>query len=78
MTNKQKTWGGKREGAGRKPKYGSRSTQITISIPPILKTHIDNIRGDESRSEYITHLLSSASGCSIESRDQSEVNHGSV
>ena len=78
MTNKQKTWGGKREGAGRKPKYGSHSTQITISIPPILKNHIDGIRGDESRSEYITHLLSSASGCSIDSGNQSEVNNGSI
>lgn len=59
MTEKKETWGGKREGAGRKPKEGAKAITISFCLLPEQKAKLDKAVQDSglSRSEYLIKKL---------------------
>jgi hypothetical protein len=53
---KTNTRGGKREGAGRKPS-GTRTQTRSINLTPETWKKLDWLRGDISRSKFISHII---------------------
>jgi metal-responsive CopG/Arc/MetJ family transcriptional regulator len=49
--------GGRREGAGRKPKYNGHTRAFSVTCPENLLDEIDADRGDMPRSEYTVRAL---------------------
>lgn len=59
MTEKKENRGGKREGAGRKPKEGDKAITVSFCLLPEQKEKLDRAVQDSglSRSEYILNKL---------------------
>lgn len=57
--NEKTTWGGKREGAGRKPKEGAKAITISFCLLPEQKAKLDKAVQDSGlrRSEYLIKKL---------------------
>ncbi len=60
---RKKTWGGKRPGAGRKPRHGVAGVAKSLRLPPSIWDALDaEARAGESRSAAALRLLARASG----------------